>query len=130
MLRMHTSAIREEQGEESYDFMTLFSYCINIEEGGADKGFYVREPREPRKQNGKLYVCHGSHIKVVRVTQSPASLHTNYVYILDTLDIVYIWIGKRATCVYVQKCRLFMERLRKELLSNVYRVCQRVSGMS
>lgn len=102
---------RETQGSESTRFKGYFKMGMRILKGGAASGFnHVTDMFEPR-----LF-----HIKGRRsptVTQYPISwehFNSGDVFIIDTKEIVFVWVGRSANNMEkLQACKV-AEKLRDE----------------
>ncbi|XP_055346232.1 protein flightless-1 homolog [Paramacrobiotus metropolitanus] len=103
---------RQEQNEEEEEFSSLFPHgLVYIEGGRTASGFYTVEDAPLVK---RLYRLHGTkslHLETVPV--SPASLDPRYVFYLDAVKKLYVWIGRKSKNVTRSKARLLAEKVNK-----------------
>lgn len=105
--------IREEQGDESDEFLALFENdIIYIEGGRTSTGFYTIE------DNGystRLYCVHNDETTIILepVQLAYKAMNQNYVYLLDTGLKLFIWHGKKAKNTIKSKSRLMAEKINK-----------------
>ncbi|KAH0567748.1 hypothetical protein KQX54_013165 [Cotesia glomerata] len=105
--------IREEQGDESDDFLLLFNSDITYIEGGrTSSGFYTVDDTPIIS---RLYQVHliGASIHLEPVLINPDSLNSNFVFIFDTYRKIYLWYGKNAKNTLKSKSRLMAEKINK-----------------
>ncbi|CAG9770082.1 unnamed protein product [Ceutorhynchus assimilis] len=110
--------IREEQGDESDEFLNLFDTQITYIQGGrTSSGFYTVEDLTFET---RLYRIHGAgpsiHLEPVAI--SPYSLDPRYVFILDKGMSIFIWNGKKAKNTLKSKARLMCEKINKNERKN------------
>ncbi|KAF7288043.1 hypothetical protein GWI33_000097 [Rhynchophorus ferrugineus] len=110
--------IREEQGDESDEFLSLFETQITYIEGGrTSSGFFTVEDMifETR-----LYRVHaaGPSIHLEPVAIKLSSLDPRYVFILDKGTKIFIWNGKKAKNTLKSKSRLLCEKINKNERKN------------
>ncbi|XP_066138736.1 protein flightless-1 isoform X1 [Euwallacea fornicatus] len=110
--------IREEQGDESDEFLNLFDTQITYIQGGRTcSGFYTVENMTFET---RLYRIHGAgpsiHLEPVAI--SPYSLDPHFVFILDTGMNIFIWNGKKAKNTLKSKARLMCEKINKNERKN------------
>ena len=135
-LRNHLNAqcrtIREEQGEESDEFLSLFPDGIDYVKGArTSSGFYTVEEIEYPHRMFRLHeVADRRQLHLETVELSWESLDSRFVFLIDTGQKIFIWkrtVSKDGTEGVVQpdnyrepkntikqKARLFGERLNKE----------------
>ncbi|XP_014245300.1 protein flightless-1 [Cimex lectularius] len=119
--------IREEQGDESEDFLALFPNGITYIEGGrTQSGFYTVEDLT---YVTRMYRVHGSGtgIHLEPVPAVTESLDPRYVFVLDAGLKIFLWHGKKAKNTFKSKARLLAEKINKnerknkaELLNELY----------
>ena len=104
--------IREEQNEESDDFLDLFgTSLIYIEGARTTSGFYTVEDIE---YITRLYKVSGTQ----RIVLEPVPIHyssldINYVFLLDDGMNIFIWNGSKSNPITKSKARLFAEKINK-----------------
>ncbi|KAF3425373.1 hypothetical protein E2986_07775 [Frieseomelitta varia] len=111
--------IREEQGEESDEFLMLFESGITYIEGGrTSSGFYTVEDTQPSIT--RLYRVHaaGASIHLEPVPVRFDSLDPGFVFVLDTGIKIFIWYGKKAKSTLKSKARLMAEKINKNERKN------------
>ncbi|KAL3268088.1 hypothetical protein HHI36_007215 [Cryptolaemus montrouzieri] len=110
--------IREEQGDESEEFLGLFDAQITYIEGGRTcSGFFTVEDMTFETH---LYRVHASgpsiHLEPVAVLGE--SLDPGYVFVLDTGLKIFIWHGKKSKNTLKSKARLMAEKINKNERKN------------
>ncbi|OAD58387.1 Protein flightless-1 [Eufriesea mexicana] len=109
---------REEQGEESDEFLMLFESGITYIEGGrTSSGFYTVEDTPSIT---RLYRVHaaGASIHLEPVPVRFDSLDPGFVFVLDTGNKIFIWYGKQAKSTLKSKARLMAEKINKNERKN------------
>ncbi|XP_007910122.1 protein flightless-1 homolog [Callorhinchus milii] len=103
--------IREEMGDESEEFSTVFDNYISYIEGGTASGFYTVEETQ---YITRLFRCYNkSNIKLESVPLKASSLDPRFVFLLDHGLNIYVWRGCKATLSASTKARLFAEKINK-----------------
>jgi len=104
---------REEQGDESEDFLKLFGTSLEYAPGQRTaSGFYTVEEVEYNTRMYRVHeASHGIHLEAVTVT--PASLDPRFVFLLDAGLRIFVWYGKRCRNVLKSKTRLMAEKISK-----------------
>ncbi|XP_057668841.1 protein flightless-1 [Diorhabda carinulata] len=120
--------IREEQGEESEEFLSLFETSITYIEGGRTcSGFYTVEDMNFET---RLYRVHpaGPSVHLEPVSVSVSSLDPRFVFILDTGMIIFVWNGKKAKNTLKSKSRLMCEKINKNERKNKAEIITEAAG--
>ncbi|XP_030759863.1 protein flightless-1 [Sitophilus oryzae] len=120
--------IREEQGDESDEFMALFDTQITYIEGGRTcSGFFTVEDMVFET---RLYRVHaaGPSIHLEPVAISPYSLDSRFVFILDKGTKMFIWNGKNAKNTLKSKARLMCEKVNKNERKNKAEIIGEITG--
>ncbi|KAK2714542.1 protein flightless-1-like isoform X2 [Artemia franciscana] len=112
-LGCNSRTIREEQGDESPEFLMLFEEGLTFIDGGRTaSGFYTVDDME---YPVRLYRIHASgpsiHLEPVAVHWS--SLDPRHVYLLDIGLRMFIWHGVKAKNTLKSKTRLMAEKINK-----------------
>ncbi|XP_053984135.1 protein flightless-1 [Hylaeus volcanicus] len=110
--------IREEQSEESDEFLMLFESGITYIEGGrTSSGFYTVEDTPSVT---RLYRVHaaGASIHLEPVPVRFDSLDPGFVFVLDTGAKIFMWYGKTAKSTLKSKARLMAEKINKNERKN------------
>ncbi|XP_022250914.1 protein flightless-1 [Limulus polyphemus] len=110
--------IREEQGDESEEFLELFGSEITYIEGGRTlSGFYNVEETE---YISRLYRLHawGRQVHLEAVPLHHSSLDPRYAFVLDAGNHIYIWNGKQSKNTLRSKARLLAEKINKNERKN------------
>lgn len=120
--------IREEQGDESDDFFSLFDTEVTYIEGGRTAtGFFTVEDLV---YNTRLYRVHGSgstvHLEPVPLAVD--SLDPRYVFVVDTGDVIYMWYGKKCKNTLKSKARLMIEKINKNERKNKAEISMEVQS--
>ncbi|XP_011308907.1 protein flightless-1 [Fopius arisanus] len=121
--------IREEQGDESDEFLLLFDSDITYIEGGrTSSGFYTVEDTPAI---ARLYRVHaaGASIHLEPVVFSPGSLDPGYVFVLDVGTRIFMWYGKNAKNTLKSKSRLLAEKMNKNERKNKAEIIMEMMGM-
>ena len=87
--------LREEQSDESDEFLELFDTSLSYIEGGNNSGFYTVEETVYTTRLYRLYGNQG--IKVEPVALTWESLDPNYVFICDAGLKIYVWSGSKVS---------------------------------
>lgn len=123
-LRNHLNAqcrsIREEQGDESDEFLSLFPDGIDYVKGGrTTSGFYTVEETEYPHRMFRLHeIAEKTRLHLETVVLSSNSLDSRFVFLIDTGHKLFIWNGIKSKNTTKQKARLFGEKLNKEERKN------------
>ena len=113
--------IREEQHEESPEFLAVFpDDIVYIEGGRTASGFYTVEEAETVH---RMYRLHELPTKQRQLYLEPVVLHessldSRYVYLIDAAYKIFIWNGSKAKNTMKQKARLLAEKINKEERKN------------
>lgn len=105
--------IREEQNDESEEFLALFDTPITYIEGGRTvTGFYTVEDV---MHNNRMYRIHGAgasiHLEPVPVEVD--SFDPRFVFLIDTSEKIFMWYGRKSKNTIKSKARLFAEKINK-----------------
>lgn len=120
--------IREEQSDESEEFLALFDTEITYIEGGRTAtGFFTVEDVI---YTTRMYRVHGSgasiHMEPVQVSFN--SLDPLYVYVLDTGITIFMWYGKKSKNTLKSKSRLMIEKINKNERKNKSEIVVEIQG--
>ena len=85
--------LREEQSDESEEFLGLFDSCVSYIEGGNNSGFYSVEDAVYTTRLYRLYGSQGISVEPVALTWD--SLDPNYVFVCDAGLKIYLWAGSK-----------------------------------
>ena len=113
--------IREEQGEESDEFLALFpTEIVYIEGGRTASGFFTVEDAEITKRMFRLHELPNKlrQLYLEPVELSSQSLDSRFVFLLDAGPKIFIWNGSKAKNTMKQKARLLAEKISKEERKN------------
>lgn len=107
--------IREEQNDESDEFMALFDTPITYIEGGrTGSGFYTVEDV---MHCIRMYRVHGigasNQIHLEPVPVDIDALDPRFTFIVDTVEKIFMWYGRKAKSTLKSKARLFAEKINK-----------------
>ncbi len=104
--------IREEQNDESDEFMDLFDGNIEyLADSNTSSGFYTVEDIE---YVTRLYRVSGTHRLLIKpVEQHYDSLDPRFVFLLDDGLKIYLWNGAKCNPITRSKARLFAEKINK-----------------
>lgn len=120
--------IREEQGDESDEFLALFdSDIVYIEGGRTSTGFFTIEDNV---FNTRLYVIHNddTSLNLEPVEIEFESLDMENVFLLDAGLKIFLWYGKKARNTVKSKSRLFAEKINKNERKNKAEIIMEVQG--
>lgn len=117
-LGAHCRTVREEEEDESGEFLALFDHGIKYIQGSrASSGFYTVEDTE---YTTRLYRLHSwnrlLHVETVAV--DPCSLDPRFVFVLDAGRKIFVWNGKFSKNTMVSKGRLLAEKINKNERKN------------
>ncbi|KAL7019876.1 hypothetical protein ACKWTF_011282 [Chironomus riparius] len=120
--------IREEQGDESDEFLALFDNDIVYIEGEhTGTGFFSIESST---FNTRLYVIHNDettlHLEPVTIDYSSLDIHN--VYLLDSGLKLFLWFGKKAKNTVKSKARLMTEKINKNERKNKAEIMMETQG--
>lgn len=103
---------REEQNDESDEFLDLFGTSLCYVEGAhTTSGFYTVEDIEYLT---RMYKISGTHRLVLDpVPLTSESLDPRFVYLLDDGMTIYLWNGLKSNPITRSKARLFAEKINK-----------------
>lgn len=110
--------IREEQADESDEFLALFdSDIVYIEGGRTSTGFFTIEDNS---FSTRLYVIHNddTSLNLEPVELEYESLDVDNVYLLDSGLKLFLWYGKKARNTVKSKSRLLAEKINKNERKN------------
>lgn len=111
--------IREEQADESDEFLNLFDTDIAYIEGGRTaSGFYTVEDMIYVKRLYRVHNAGCSSIHLEPVLVSLESLDPRFVFVLDTGLKIYMWYGKKSKNTFKSKARLMAEKINKNERKN------------
>ncbi|XP_015752858.1 PREDICTED: protein flightless-1 homolog [Acropora digitifera] len=110
-LGAETRTIREEQEDESDEFLELFENGTSYVDGGTASGFYtVEDPIYPTRL---FRILKTSKVMLEPVEVSTSALDPTFSFVLDAGLKIFIWSGERAKGTTKTKGRLFAEKLSK-----------------
>lgn len=119
--------IREEQGDESDEFLALFESIVYIEGGRTSTGFFTIEDSS---YSNRLYRVHNDdttlNLEPVKVAFS--SLDIENVFLLDAGLKLYLWHGKKARNTLKSKSRLMAEKINKNERKNKADIMMETQG--
>nr|XP_014093110.1 protein flightless-1 isoform X1 [Bactrocera oleae] len=120
--------IREEQNDESEEFLELFESEVTYIEGGRTAtGFYTVEDMLYTK---RLYRVHaaGSSIHLEPVGLHIDSLDSRFAFMLDCGINIYIWLGCASKNTLNSKTRLMAEKINKTERKNKCEIIVETQG--
>lgn len=120
--------IREEQADESDEFLALFeSDIVYIEGGRTSTGFFTIEDNV---FNTRLYVMHNddTSLNLEPVFISYETLDVENVFLLDAGLKLFLWYGKKARNTVKSKSRLMAEKINKNERKNKAEIYMEVQG--
>lgn len=126
-LEAQCRTIREEQGEESEEFLALFDSEITYIEGGRTcSGFFTVEDLQYTTRLYKVTPANTVHLEPVEISVS--SLDPRFVFILDNGLTIYLWFGKKSKNTLTSKARLLAEKVNKNERKNKAEIVTERSG--
>ncbi len=104
--------IREEQNEESDEFLDLFDGNLEyLPDSNTSSGFYTVEDIE---YVTRLYrICGSNRLLIQPVEQHYESLDPRFIFLLDDGLKIYLWNGAKCNPITRSKARLFAEKINK-----------------
>ncbi|XP_023016782.2 FLII actin remodeling protein isoform X1 [Leptinotarsa decemlineata] len=119
---------REEQGEESDEFLGLFDSHITYIEGGRTcSGFFTVEDMNFETRLYRIHLS-GPSIHLEPVPVSSDSLDPCYVFLLDAGMKIFLWNGKKAKNTLKSKSRLMCEKMNKNERKNKAEILSENAG--
>jgi len=120
-LNTHCRTIREEQGEETDEFLALFPDGIDYVRGArTSSGFFTVEETEYPHRMFRLHEVAEKtrqlHLETVAISSN--SLDSRLVFLIDVGTKIFIWNGMKSKNTTRQKARLLAEKLNKEERKN------------
>lgn len=113
-LSAHCRTIREEQNDESEEFLKLFPKNITYIEGGRTaSGFFTVEEVAVSTRMYRLHELSRQQLYMESVSLSISSLDFRFVFIIDAGYKIFVWYGKKAKITTRQKARLLVEKINK-----------------
>ena len=107
-------AKREDQGEETPEFLALFDDVeFKIEAGGTETGFYQVIEEE---HINRLYMLGGTPLRCTSMPPARSCLSPDHLYLLDAADSLYLWRGANASQALFQRARLFVAKMQQTLV--------------
>ncbi|KAK7794573.1 hypothetical protein R5R35_003590 [Gryllus longicercus] len=111
--------IREEQSDESEEFLALFENDIAYIEGGRTaSGFFTVEDMTYVTRLYRVHAAGCSSIHMEPVSVLVDSLDPRYVFVLDTGLKIFMWYGKKSKNTFKSKARLMAEKINKNERKN------------
>nr|CAD7455146.1 unnamed protein product [Timema tahoe] len=111
--------IREEQSDESDEFLALFDTDITYIEGGrTSSGFFTVEDTTYAKRLYRVHAAGTSSIHLEPVPVAVSSLDPRYVFVLDTGLKIFMWYGRKSKNTFKSKARLMAEKINKNERKN------------
>lgn len=120
--------IREEQADESDEFLALFDNDIVYIEGGrTSTGFFTIEDNVFAT---RLYIIHNddTSLNLEPVEVDYDSLDVENVFLLDNGSKLFLWYGKKARNTVKSKSRLLAEKINKNERKNKSEIVMEVQG--
>lgn len=120
--------IREEQADESDEFLALFdSDIVYIEGGRTSTGFFTIEDNV---FNTRLYMIHNDEtsLNLEPVEIGYDSLDVENVFLLDSGLKLFLWYGKKARNTVKSKSRLLAEKINKNERKNKAEITMETQG--
>uniref|UniRef100_A0A0K2U430 Gelsolin-like domain-containing protein n=1 Tax=Lepeophtheirus salmonis TaxID=72036 RepID=A0A0K2U430_LEPSM len=111
--------VREEQGDESEEFLQLFGGHIDYIQGAhTTSGFYTVEEIEYTTRTYRIHTDSTNAIHFEPVKTEYAMLDSRYVFLVDAGLQLFVWYGKNCKNVLKSKARLLAEKICKQERKN------------
>ncbi|XP_063216475.1 protein flightless-1 [Bacillus rossius redtenbacheri] len=121
--------VREEQSEESEEFLALFDSDVTYIEGGrTSSGFFTVEDTMYVKRLYRVHAAGSSSIHLEPVTVAVRSLDPRYVFVLDAGLKIFMWYGKKSKNTFKSKARLIAEKINKNERKNKAEILTEMPG--
>ncbi|XP_067011007.2 protein flightless-1 isoform X2 [Anabrus simplex] len=121
--------VREEQADESDEFLALFDTDIAYIEGGRTaSGFFTVEDTIYVTRLYRVHAAGASGIHLEPVSVSAESLDPRYVFVLDKGLVIYMWYGRKSKNTFKSKARLLAEKINKNERKNKAEIIMQVPG--
>jgi hypothetical protein len=104
----------EDEGEESQEFRDLFE-TFSVVEG--DQAASILKKPPPTTFANKMYRIAGEtfeEVELARVPLSKSNLDSGNCYIVETLDWIYLWIGKESSAKEKFKANIVARKIRSD----------------
>jgi hypothetical protein len=125
-LKTRRATHREEEGDESPDFLDLFGGAIIVADGGTDTGFFhagrdehvdrlyalvnCGDDKPPPASRHAVPRC-GVHLDALTLPIAPTALEdSRRVLLFDSASAIYLWRGSATSHTKYHRARLFAER--------------------
>jgi hypothetical protein len=125
-LKTRRATHREEEGDESPDFLDLFGGAIIVADGGTDTGFFhagrdehvdrlyalvnCGDDKPPPASRHAVPRC-GVHLDALTLPIAPSALEdSRRVLLFDSASAIYLWRGSATSHTKYHRARLFAER--------------------
>ena len=112
--------VREEQGDESEDFLKLWTdYKFEYITGARTaSGFYTVEEIEYTTRTYRVHVHNDTGVHLEAILTEPEMLDARYVFLVDAGLNIFVWYGMRCKNVLKSKARLIAEKINKQERKN------------
>lgn len=121
--------IREEQGDESDEFLSLFDTDIAYIEGGrTSSGFFTVEDMTYVTRLYRVHASGCSSIHLEPVPVAAESLDPRFVFVLDVGLKIFMWYGKKSKNTFKSKARLMAEKINKNERKNKAEIITEMQG--
>ncbi|XP_078610424.1 protein flightless-1 homolog isoform X3 [Branchiostoma floridae x Branchiostoma japonicum] len=118
LLGAECRTIREEQADESEEFLEVFDHNISYIEGGTASGFFTVEDTQYTVRMYRVSIPKTYNIHLEPVAVTPSALDPRFSFLLDAGLRIYIWAGQRSTLNTRTKARLMAEKINKNERKN------------
>ncbi|XP_078691432.1 protein flightless-1 homolog isoform X9 [Branchiostoma floridae x Branchiostoma belcheri] len=118
LLGAECRTIREEQADESEEFLEVFDHNISYIEGGTASGFFTVEDTQYTVRMYRVSIPKTYNIHLEPVPVTPSALDPRFSFLLDAGLRIYIWAGHRSTLNTRTKARLMAEKINKNERKN------------
>ncbi|XP_019614893.1 PREDICTED: protein flightless-1 homolog isoform X4 [Branchiostoma belcheri] len=118
LLGAECRTIREEQADESEEFLEVFDHNISYIEGGTASGFFTVEDTQYTVRMYRVSIPKTCNIHLEPVPVTLSALDPRFSFLLDAGLRIYIWAGHRSTLNTRTKARLMAEKINKNERKN------------
>ncbi|PSN45747.1 Protein flightless-1 [Blattella germanica] len=121
--------IREEQTDESDEFLALFDTDIAYIEGGRTaSGFFTVEDMVYVTRLYRVHAAGQSSIHLEPVPVTSESLDPRFVFVLDVGLKIFMWYGRKSKNTFKSKARLMAEKINKNERKNKAEIYTEMPG--
>jgi len=109
---------REVMGHETDQFKAYFPHGMQLLHGGVPSGFHHVDKKAEFGKSRLRQIKGKKHVQVVEVTLALSSLNSGDVFVLDTFNTIFVFLGKECSPFERNKGGTFATALKEQHLLN------------